>query len=248
MRASAFMGALIACCFVSFEALAGQSVEPAACSPGVVSARVLSLELPGGAHRHVDEFRLGQSLSDAGPALALALRDVAFPGHLMRRRVGQWQTYSFWLGERFCVVQVRAAGVLQVYGLVTLTDYRLTGRIAPRQVDQAEAHTGFKPPAWWPQLQSVKVERWLDAGRRVTTITGFSSKSLTGTREQIVRSVVSGGFVPSAHMLVPSTETRRAPGRKTGLMLLFQGPNRELAVTLTAAHRLTSVVAHLEEH
>lgn len=247
MRSSAVLGVLIACYCTGHDALARRPVEPATCLPNVVTARVLSLELPGGAHRYVDEFWIGQSLPVAGRAFAVSLRDVASPGHLMRRRAGQWQTYSFWVKERFCVIQVRAAGPGQTYGLSTLTDYGLMRRLASRKSGKTETEAGFRPPPWWPHLQACKVERWLDAGRRVTTITGFSASSLPGTREQIVRAVARGGFVPSAQMLVPSSATGQAPSNRAGLMLLFQGPNRELAVTLTAMARLTGVVAHLEE-
>lgn len=248
MRSCAALITVIALALNSTSALAGRPANPAICLPDVSSQRVLSLKLPSGAQRRIDEFRLALGPQAAARALMASLDRVASPGRLMRRQAGQWQTISFWLQERFCLIQFRPAGDADTYGLLTLTDYSTIEPGGANDTGQPAARAELEPPTWWPALQAGKVERWLDAGRRVTTITGVSSSGLPAVRDQIVRAATRAGFLPSAQMLVPSSALRGNGYARAGLMILFQSPDRELAVTLTAVSQVTSVVAHLEEH
>ena len=229
---------LLACSMVSTQALGRSSVELANCLPGVSTQRVLALELPGGGKRYVHEFNFKQDERAVARRMRDELSAIAHPGLLMRHRLGSWRTFSFWLGKRFCLVQIRRSNRSQTNGMVTMTDYSAIEQTASRNAATTPSDVGFSAPSWLPRLRAQKVERWIDVGSRVTTITGLLPASLAVARDRINQAAARGGFTPSAQMLVPNS----------GQLLIFRRVGQELAVTLGALAAMTNVVIHLEEH
>ncbi|MFK7962853.1 MAG: hypothetical protein AB8C46_02705 [Burkholderiaceae bacterium] len=229
---------MIACSLVSAQSLARSPNEPANCLPHVSTQRVLALELPSGARRYVHDFHVKQGQRAVARRLRDDLSEVARPGRLLRHQLGSWQTFSFWLGKRFCLVQIRPLNQRQVDGLVTMTDYSAIEQTALRTAATTAPDYGFDAPAWLPRLRAQKVERWIDVGRRVTTITGLLPGSPAVARERITQAAARGGFTPSAQMVVPAS----------GQMLIFRRAGQELAITLGALAAMTNVVVHIEEH
>ncbi len=222
-------------------AVATEHLQAAHSSDGeclsLLPAQVVATQtLPGGHSRTTAKVLVGRGYHASMQTLLARLQERRRGGHLMRRRAGQWQVFSYWQDHILCIAQIRASDERIDAGFVSRLVLQTSASAASRTVHSPDPDV----PAWWPRLEHLHVERWRDAGFRARTVVGLARASVSGLQSRFRQRALDAGY-----QILGTTPAH--PPFSSGSMLMLVQPHRELVLVFTPRGAMTGVVAHLKE-